>query len=51
MKANYIVYNENWMEKTECETLNEAKALRYQKYGYAGHIIEYKDGEEIADHS
>ena len=51
MKIRYIVYSEDWEQKKECKTLKEAEALRYQKYGYAGHIIESKDGVEVADHS
>lgn len=45
----YKVCSENYEEMTVCETLEEAEALRYQKYGYAGHIIDINEkGDEVA---
>jgi len=47
----FVVFSEDWKKEKVCKTLKEAKAYRYQEYGYAGYILEYKNGAEIANHS
>ena len=48
----FKVFDENWKNDYSCETKEEAEAYRYQKYGYAGYIIEYDaNGHEAANHS
>ena len=50
--TKFKVFDSNWENEHHCETLREARAYRYQEYGYAGYIIEYNDdGEEIAQHA
>ncbi len=51
-KLQYVVYNENWETVKKCKTLEEAKAYRERKYGFAGYIIAInQDGEEVANYS
>ncbi len=51
MERYFIIYSEDWETQKRCQTLKEAEAWKYQKYGYAGHIIEYRDGKEVAEHN
>lgn len=52
MKIEYVVYSEDWEISRKCKTLDEARAHRYQEYGFAGYIIvRNRNGEEIADYS
>ena len=51
MKREYKVYSEDWSKIDIFTDLEVAKTYRLNKYGYAGYIIEYVDGDEVANHS
>lgn len=51
--AYFRVFDENWKNHKDFESLREAQAYRYTTYGYNGYIIEYNPNTliEIANHS
>jgi len=51
MNRLYKVFSENWKKAKSFKRLDEAEAYKYSKYGHAGYLIEYLDGEEVASHS